>query len=89
MINRLVRNILMNVIYAASAAFVVILDQVTKKIIQSAVPVGGSIEVIKNFLYITHVKNTGAAFRIFQNKTDILIIISIIALILIIVLRFD
>ncbi len=51
------------------------------------VPIGSQIELIPDFLYITHIKNTGAAFGMFQNSTDMLIIISFIAIILVAVLK--
>ena len=80
-------NKLLNTIFAINAAVILILDQVTKYIInhlpQRVLPV----EVIPNFLYIIRITNTGAAFGLFQNRTKIFIIISIIAIILIIVLK--
>ncbi|MCL4415755.1 MAG: signal peptidase II [Actinobacteria bacterium] len=78
---------LLNIIFAANAAVILILDQLTKYIInrlpQSVFP----IEAIPKFLYIIRITNTGAAFGLFQNRTKIFIIISIIAIILIIVLK--
>ena len=53
------------------------LDRITKSIIANGLEEGESIEVIKNFFYITHHTNTGAAWGILQNSTMILGILSI------------
>ncbi len=87
MLSRAKRNILMNVYFLVTAVFVLIADQITKNIIMQRVPVNSSIEIIRGFLYITHVKNSGAAFGMFQNYTKILTIISIVAIVLIIILK--
>ena len=44
----------------------VALDQCTKFAIASRMKLHESIEVIKNFFYITYVQNTGAGFSIFE-----------------------
>jgi len=87
MISKGSRNVLMNVYFLISAVCVLILDQVTKYIVIEKLPINSSIEVIRGFFYITHVKNTGAAFGLFQDRTRILVIISIVAIILIIILK--
>jgi signal peptidase II len=87
MLSRAARNILMNVYFLITAFGVLTADQITKYIITQKVPIGSSIEVIRGILYITPVKNTGAAFGLFQNRTRILIIISIVAIVLIILLK--
>lgn len=50
------------------------IDQIIKLQILSNVILFDQIEVIKNFFYITHVKNYGIAFGMFQNKTLFFII---------------
>ena len=87
MLSRAKRNILMNVYFLVTAVLVLVADQITKNIIIERVPVNSSIEIIRGFLYITHVKNSGAAFGMFQNYTKILTIISVVAIILIIILK--
>ncbi|MBC8390071.1 MAG: signal peptidase II [Actinobacteria bacterium] len=77
----------MNVYFLISAVCVLILDQVTKYIVIEKLPINSSIEVIRGFFYITHVKNTGAAFGLFQDRTRTLTIISIVAIVLIILLK--
>ena len=50
------------------------IDQLIKLQILSKVTLFDQIEVIKNFFYITYVKNYGIAFGMFQNKTLFFII---------------
>lgn len=78
---------LMNFIFLVSAALIVFLDQLTKYIINQNIPLNGSIEVIPHIFFITHVKNSGVAFGLFPNKTNIFIIVSAVAVILIIILK--
>jgi len=78
---------LMNFVFALSAVIILLLDQYTKYWIKANLPASSSLEVIPNIFYITHVKNTGAAFGLFQDGTKILTIISIIAIILIVVIK--
>lgn len=87
MISRGIRNVLMNVYFLISAVCVLILDQVTKYIIIEKLPISSEIEVIRGFFYITHLKNTGAAFGLFQDSTRTLTIISFVAIALIIILK--
>jgi len=86
-ISRGIRNVLMNVYFLISAVCVLILDQVTKYIIIEKLPISSEIEVIRGFFYITHLKNTGAAFGLFQDSTRTLTIISFVAIVLIIILK--
>ena len=87
MLSRGSRNVLMNVCFFISAVCILILDQVTKYIIIEKLPINSSIEVISGFFYITHVKNSGAAFGLFQDSIRTLTIISIVAIVLIIILK--
>ena len=47
---------------------VLALDQITKIWIETTMYLGESIEVIKDFFYITFVQNTGAAWSILEGK---------------------
>jgi len=65
---------------------VVVLDQLTKWLVRTRVPLHSSVEVIPNFLDITHVRNTGAAFGFlnavdFPGKTIVIAVIAICALV--------
>ena len=61
-----------------------VIDIVSKLIVSNLMNVNDSIMVIKNFFYITYVRNTGAAWSIFAGKTWLLIIVSLIIISLII-----
>jgi len=54
------------------------IDIVSKVIVSSLMDVHDSIKIIDNFFYITYVRNTGAAWSIFSDKTWLIIIISLI-----------
>jgi signal peptidase II len=64
---------------------IVILDQLTKALIRSTVPLHTSITVIPGLMDFTHVQNTGAAFGIlnasdFRFKTALIGLIAVAAL---------
>ena len=58
-----------------------IIDQIVKLIVSFNVDLNSSICVIKNFFYISHVHNFGAAFSILYGGRIFFIVISIIALV--------
>ena len=65
---------------------IVALDQLTKAIVRSRVPLHSSVTVVPGFLDFTHVQNTGAAFGIlnlaeFPFKTAVIAVIATAALI--------
>lgn len=55
-----------------------IIDIVSKMVVSSLMDVHDSIIIIKNFFYITYVRNTGAAWSMFAGKTWLLIVVSLI-----------
>jgi signal peptidase II len=73
-----------------TSAFVVLLDQITKYVITKQMALHSSIEVIKGFLNIVHIRNNGIAFGLLRDTGDTIIsnillitnIIIILALIL-------
>jgi signal peptidase II len=65
---------------------VVALDQLTKAAVRAALPLGESRSIIPEFLDLTHVHNTGAAFGLlnaaeFQYKSIVMIVIAAVALV--------
>jgi signal peptidase II len=67
-------------------ALIVILDQATKAIVRSALPLHDSVTVLPGLLDFTHVRNSGAAFGIlntadFPLKTVLISVIAAAALI--------
>lgn len=54
--------------YAALAALVVLLDQVSKAVVHKFIPFYDSIKVIPGFLNLTHIHNKGAILGIFNSS---------------------
>jgi len=71
------------IIYIISIIGVVI-DQISKIIIDKVLKLNDSIDIIDPFFNITYIRNTGAAWGIFSNNTMFLALISIMFLIFLI-----
>ncbi len=69
-----------NYIYTLASAFM-LLDQIIKLIVINNMEISQEIKIISKFFSLFYLRNTGAAFSIFGNKTLFLIIISIVCLI--------
>ncbi len=65
------------------AIFSLIVDQVSKAIVDAYLSVNETIVVIENFFSLTNVYNTGAAFSIMEGKAWFLSILSVVVLIMI------
>ncbi len=77
----------MTVVFAfLMAAGLVVVDQLIKVLINYCIPVGSSIQLIDGVLYISNVKNTGAAFSMFGNQTWLLVYLTAAALLFMILL---
>lgn len=59
---------------------VLILDRISKILVENLLDVGVRNKIISNFFYLTYTKNQGAAFSILSGKNIILILISIAVL---------
>ena len=57
---------------------VILVDQITKHLIQMNMDPYTSIPVIKNIFHITYVQNTGAAFSILKGKTLFFSVVSLV-----------
>lgn len=57
-----------HMILAAFAAAVVLIDQSSKTLIKSYLQTGESFPLISGVLHLTHIKNTGAAFGLMQDR---------------------
>ena len=68
---------------------VLIIDQAIKFYLSSKMSIYQSIVLVKNFLSITYVHNTGAAFSLFRGNTILLIIVGIVAVIALLVYIFN
>ncbi|MDD4036567.1 MAG: signal peptidase II [Bacilli bacterium] len=62
--------------------FIILLDRVTKIIVMNLIELGESITVIPNYLYITYIKNDGAAWGMFSGNTIFLLFMTLITLII-------
>ena len=65
------------VLVIAVAVFVFALDRVTKLLVESNLPVGGSVDVVGQWVRISHVTNSGAAFGLLPERTTLLSILSV------------
>lgn len=70
------------------ALAVLVIDQITKAMVKAWIPLHTSRPIIDDFLSLTHVRNTGAAFGLFSNAPAGpvrigLIIVSVLAVVLI------
>jgi len=57
------------------------IDQISKVLVVKLIDINSSIELIKNFFYLTYTHNTGAAFSILMGKRIFLILIAVVILI--------
>jgi signal peptidase II len=67
------------------AAGVVVLDQATKALVRAKLPLHESVSVIPGFFDLTHVRNTGAAFGMFNSvdfdyKPFVMVLVALVAL---------
>ena len=65
---------------------VLLLDQITKLVVQMA---NTSVNIISNVLYFIFSKNTGASWSILEGKVTLLIVISIVMLVIVYSLMFS
>lgn len=77
----------LNLIFIFSAVFIIFADQLTKFWIKAMPEDAFPITIIPNLFYIKSTTNTGIAFGMFQDRMNILIAVSIIAVVLIIFLK--
>lgn len=67
------------------AAFIILIDQLSKYLVSTKVYFAQNITLIENILSITKIFNTGAAFSILEDNTLFLILFSALAAIIIII----
>lgn len=75
-------------IHLVIAIAAILLDRVTKVIIEHTLPSNDSVNVIPGFFQITHVHNRGAAFGLFADspsewKVAMLVVFSVVALVVV------
>ena len=57
------------------------IDICSKLVVNKYLSINESIKIINNFINITHVRNTGVAWSLFNNQTILVLIVSIIVII--------
>ena len=67
----------------AISIIVFIIDQVSKNVLSAILTLNKDVEIVKDFFYITLTNNYGAAWSILENKTILIIIGTLIALVII------
>lgn len=68
-------------IFFLLAAFIILIDQITKMLIRTQIKEGTSFTVIPKMLYLTHTTNTGASFSLLTSYSFLLTIIAILVII--------
>lgn len=66
----------------------ILADQAIKFIVKSNMNVFDSIPLIDGFLSLTYIQNTGAAFSIFQDKSNLLLVANLILIVVMFVFLF-
>jgi signal peptidase II len=66
------------------AVIVFVLDRITKIVVVSSLPPGSSLDVAGQWIRISHVTNTGAAFGLLPERTTLLSILSVLAVLAIV-----
>ena len=61
---------------AILATIILIIDVLSKMIVTKYISLGEEIKVIKNFFYLTNVRNTGAAWSMFDDNRYLVLVIS-------------
>ena len=61
------------------SAWVMLLDQVSKSVVGRLVPMYGAVDCLGGLLRITHVRNSGAAFGVFQGRQPLLVAAAVVA----------
>lgn len=67
-------------LFAVTIAGILAADQVTKWLVRSTFEIGESRPIVSGALWLTHVKNTGAAFGMFRGQQWLLIAIAVVVL---------
>jgi len=71
--------------YIVIIAIVIVLDQLTKYLIQANFDLNTTVSLIDGIFHITYIHNSGAAFSLFENKTGFLIAMQVIVISIVLV----
>lgn len=67
-------------LFAATALGVIGADQVTKALVRASMRIGESHAIISGVLWLTRVRNTGAAFGMFKGQRPVLVVVAVVVL---------
>jgi len=67
------------ILVAVVAVVVFVVDRITKNAVDASIPLGSSVEVVGDWVRISHVTNTGAAFGLLPGGTALLSVLSVVA----------
>lgn len=73
-------------VFVAIAVVVVALDHLTKWLVVRHLPFNHDVQIIGDWVMLTHIKNTGGAFGLFPGSTLPLIVVSSLASVIIVIL---
>jgi signal peptidase II len=62
-----------------TASLVLLFDQATKAMVAASIELGGRVEVIGEVVMLWHVRNTGAAFSLFQGGQAFFLVVTVLA----------
>ena len=65
-----------------TTAAVVVLDQVTKVLVVASIDLGGRVQLVGDLLILWHVRNTGAAFSLFEGGQLFVLLVTVLALVM-------
>lgn len=75
-------------IYMFVIVVLVLLDQLTKFLVDNTMFLGETMEIIPKFFNITYVQNRGIAFGVFQGRINIISLATVIAIVFLLVYFF-
>ncbi len=67
-------------IEVAGLLILVFLDVLSKTLISSMIHYGETITIIKDFFWLTYLRNTGGAWSIFEGKTGLFLVVAVIGM---------
>ncbi len=71
--------------YFIIIAVVILFDQLSKYLIRVNMELNDSISLIDGIFHLTYIHNYGAAFSLFQNKTEFLILMQLVVIVAVLV----
>lgn len=68
------------VLLVAVAAIIFIADQATKAMVAGGIVLNGRVNVVGDLVQLWHVRNSGAAFSLFQGGTLLFLVVTVVAI---------